>query len=110
MLHAWNASPAGTGTDAERYSLVAMLLRQISEQRQHVIDRGPDIAQRYALVEPVAESIAVFYEKRAHSIAEDVLIANHMLSLAPADIVGNTAAYHGTVQIVPSVPAVRAVT
>jgi hypothetical protein len=39
-----------------------------------------------------------------------VLIANHMLSLAPANIVGNTAAYHGTVQFVPSVPAVRAVT
>jgi len=52
-----------------------MLLRQISEQRQQVSHGGAYIVHGYALVESVTESIAVFYEKRAYSIAGDVLTA-----------------------------------
>src|SRR5215472_107324 len=54
---------------------LAKLPRELSEQRHQVIHGGRDVAYRYALVEPVAESIAVFYEQRAHAIAGDVLVA-----------------------------------
>src|SRR6516165_4883945 len=54
---------------------VGMLPREISEQRQHVDHGGRDIAHGNALVEPVAESIAVLYEQRAHSITGNVLTA-----------------------------------
>src|SRR5262247_2897806 len=58
-----------------RLMLYACLLRQSGEQRQQISHGRLDIAHRDALVEPVAESIAVLYEKRGHSIARDVLIA-----------------------------------
>src|SRR6516165_419318 len=71
-----DASPPVTVSAAVvRTAVRAVLLRQISEQRQHVSHGGPDTVHRYTFVEPVRESIAVFYEKRAHSVAGDVLIA-----------------------------------
>src|SRR3954471_19277315 len=51
------------------------LFREVAEQREVVIDRRADVGDRRALVEAVAEILAVLDEHRARPVARRVVVA-----------------------------------